>query len=348
MGIISRFVNLFSTPKPLASNPTLIFNGAPLTSDWKWIQATDPNVVNRYNRWTMYFTSINNNKLNILQATLPVGSSLSNNQWVVDESPIISPTEGSWDSDATETASYISFVDKNGKFVERIYYTGWTLASKNLDGKCNYQIGMVEKQFDNWVKYPVSVLKAELPWEQAGSLGSILGDQSVVYQNGKFYMFYQVGSGSKTILAVAKSDDGINWPSNQRYQIITKPSGYPSNMPSGPYHVSVKFINNKWYFIGWLSNSNLNYQGIYCGISSIENPSSYQKINPLLFENQAAWMKPTNTIMQKLHELGLFGSDVVCENGKWYLFFHVVKRMPDNSNNFSCIGVSSLNSTFLS
>jgi hypothetical protein len=193
---------------------------------------------------------------------------------------------------------------------------------------------MAEKVGTEWKKQ--TVLEAAHDWER-DSTGTILGDQSVIYVNRKFYMFYQVGSGGVTSLVCAQSDDGINWPAENRVKIHDV-AGFPDSHPNGPYHVTVKYLNNHFYFFGWLPKTDLSKQGIWRATSRIGEIKleNFQLVLP-----EMDWLKPSDPAKQKSHELGLFGCDIVYTD-KWYIYFNTVNRTPDGTNNVSSIGYAEL------
>ena len=317
--------------------PKLVVKGDPVVPSWKFFNATDPSVAKINNQWTMFFTAMDaNNRLHILSATKPVGEVLNEKNWTVNETPILSPSENGWDSDAVETCSYIEAAGE-----QRLYFTGWT-RPKEENGKCNYAIGMAKKVNGKWVKLEEPVLKPENAWE-ISPYGSILGDQAIVHL-GIWVMYYQVGTNdNKTATVMAVSQDGINWLPENRTIVDFAPSTATSNLPNGPYHLDAKRINGKVCLIGWLPNEDLNKQGIWfvSGNSILKEgvDSNFSNWKLLLSETFGPdWFAPKDTSLQKRHENGLFGSCLVQEGEDYWLFFHTVTRTSDGTNNVGNIG----------
>lgn len=308
----------------LADSPQLLLSGMPTVSDWSWYLATDPCVRKTRTNWSMFFTAMNSkHQLGIFEAT-PNASGLSSNSWkLLQNTPILPPgSAGSWDDQAVETACYVKGIDK-GVIVERIYYTGWRDPAL-FGGKGTYQIGYAQLVSGKWVKANSPVIPlSDTP------MGSIQGDQSVLYDGGLWHMFFQRGKYINnqflTTLMYTSSVDGIVW--QAPVDVKFAPPNAPSYLPNGPYHVDVTKIGNKFYFVGWLPKTSLKEQGIWVTISKNPTPvlsTDFDNWYPLLTEGSAsAWF--TDPAAQAQHEIGLFGSDLVQSDSSLWLFFHYTK-----------------------
>jgi hypothetical protein len=330
-------------------NETLIIDGAAVASGWA--QASDPDLVNIGNQWYIFFTSVEDPggspKLNILAARLPPGVSLDADAgyWEIlgSGTPIKIVSAGStgeWDSGAAETAKFVEGYDNSaGQLVQRIYYTGWEAGSPG-----NYAIGFAQYNSGIWVKHPTPTLEGELPFEKLGP-STILGDQSVYYApgpgangaGGTWHMFYQATTDSpylRTVLIHAESSDGVNWPTANRSMVATSPPQTSDLAPNGPYHVDVFDYNGRFYLLGWLPGAAPGYttQGLFLTASSSlpgnVGDGDFRTWQPLLYDKFGPGWRTLNITSASLenHTLGLFGSTVEIENGRFYLFYHGVRR----------------------
>ncbi len=179
----------------------------------------DPHVVKIQNQWWMFVGGFQTNfKNNIFTATLPVGESLSSNNWRITTcehnknkaKPLGENSEkGSWDSYGFHTPCYVSGRDHNGAEVERVYYTG-RASHKVVDNKAPYSIGVFEKKIDGWSRYPSPVLTGTKDYP------NVL-EPKIRYIEGKWRAWYvttkqetgKSGYPSYTMM-YAESDDGIN------------------------------------------------------------------------------------------------------------------------------------------
>lgn len=343
-----------------AQAPQVIFRGDPLVPSWDWVNAGDPCVVRRGQQWWMFFTSMDlrTGKLSILTATLPRGVPLSlPMRWKLSTQPVLQPSAGAWDSQATETACLAAGIDPIRPFraVERLYYTGW---SAPANGKFSYNLGCAEWTGGRWVKQAGPLFDPLLEWETDPQSGSLLGDQSVLYDPDRrqWVMFYQVSAHGKTILAVATSDDGLRWPASRRKPVSWGPPNPPNgSVPGGPYHVDVTRDKDRYVFVGWLPQALLDQQGLWSTSARGLEPqidTDFFVWTPLLKERGGpSWMSPgpddqalaATQILQAEHQIGLFGSDyVVGENGTRWLFFHAVVQTPDKQYQVGHLGVQQL------
>jgi hypothetical protein len=179
----------------------------------------DPHVVKLQNQWVMFVGGFQTNfKNNIFTATLPIGESLSSNNWVIttqEDNPTKAKPlaenskKGSWDYFGFHTPCYVSGKGMDGKTVERVYYTG--RASKTvLDNKEPYSIGVFEKTKKGWKRYPSPILKgtSESP--------NVL-EPKARYINGKWRIWYvttkqETGKKGypKYCIKYVESENGIN------------------------------------------------------------------------------------------------------------------------------------------
>lgn len=318
---------------PLGWDIQLAFRGDTLTEDFSWFNASDPSLMKTADGWTMFFTSINssNNKLYTISANLT--GNLSSNSWILNTTPIISPSSNisDWDYSAIETPCYVRG-KVSGEWVDRIYYTGWKDSSLN-GGLNNYAIGMAEYNGSSWDKNPTPVITFT-----PASFGTIGGDPGVFYVNDKWYIYYQMGlSDNSTVTMQATSDDGLNWTNHTR--VSFHPSTATSNLPDGPYFVDLKSYGSKYYLTGWLPVSPIEKQGIYTTVATDLEAQDFNEWIPILYEGPGPdWFEPNNETLHNQHILGLFGSTLIQEDDKLWLFFHSVVRTIDDTNNFASIG----------
>ncbi|PIU00594.1 MAG: hypothetical protein COT74_04390 [Bdellovibrionales bacterium CG10_big_fil_rev_8_21_14_0_10_45_34] len=336
-------------PSVSSADETLIFDGKSLTGGWT--TATDPDVFKIGDTWFMLFTSIKDwpIKLYIVLAKLPSGNTLDStaDKWTI-LTEVLSPSidSNAWDARAVETPKYVKGYDHSqGKWVDRIYYTGWREDSAIR----NYQIGYAEYDGSIYVKHPTPVLSAAKSWEYFNGK-SFLGDQTVYFDvsdsssgpEGTWHMFYQVTSSelADTVLVHATSADGTIWPEANR-SIVSAVSSFHSSKPSpGPFHVDVFRHANKNYLVGWSpATSKLSKQGIWAlrftqnGNGSVTSDNFWTF---LLGENNGTSWHDSGLETSLTHETGLFGSTLVEENGKLWLFYHGVSKR--NGENVGSIG----------
>ena len=321
----------------IENKPKLIFRGNTLFSTYSFFNSTDPSVAKIDDQWTMFFTGQDsNNKLHIFSATKPVGKPLNEKDWYINSTPIVSPSESGWDATAVETCCFIEAAGE-----QRLYYTGWRTNTLNVDNKYNYSIGLARRINGVWVKEEDPVFEAANAWE-ISPYGSILGDQALIYHNNYWVMYYQVGTNvNTTATALALSADGITWEAGNRIIVdFTSPNATVS-LPNGPYHLDAKKFNDKICLIGWLPNTDPDQQGIwFVSSNSIlkEGSSSNFSDWKLLLSEQSELSWLTSTFADRLasHDNGLFGSCLVEDNGKYWLFFNSVVRTTGNIGNIGC------------
>ena len=128
----------------------------------------DPHVVKINNQWWMFFGGFQTNfKNNIFSASLPEGEPLSSNNWQITRSPgkptkakalTENSVKGSWDAFGYHTPCYVSGLGKDGKEVERVYYTG-RASNKVVDNQEPYSIGVMEKTPKGWIRHPHPIIK---------------------------------------------------------------------------------------------------------------------------------------------------------------------------------------------
>jgi hypothetical protein len=190
---------------------------APLTDV---VEATDPTVFRRGDRWWMAVATqvANRPGVQLATASLPESAPLSASGWRLqadDRDPTKIATlpqerSGGWDlRGGRHCPSYATGLDpKTGRAVERIYYAG---AADHVWGP--YTIGYLEWDGERWIDQPAPVFVATEPWER----GSVF-EPNVIFADGKWKLWYVAGSHHENyhVHGYAESEDGRNdWTAHQ-------------------------------------------------------------------------------------------------------------------------------------
>jgi len=174
---------------------------------------TDASVVRRADQWWMFAGGIDkvSGEIQLLTATLPVGSPLSATGWQITRDPghphrpvILAGKDSShpWDGrGGRHCPAYARGYDPDtGRWVERIYYAG---AAQSYLGP--YSIGYVEWDGTRWSDQAEPVFTADQDWEY----GSVY-EPNVLYHDGLWKMWYVAGANQDDYLVqgYAQSRDG--------------------------------------------------------------------------------------------------------------------------------------------
>ena len=167
-------------------------------------------------------------------ASLP--STYATTQWVkYAGNPVLTPTEGGWDSDFVTTPRVI--FDGN---MYRMWYQGGHSGVNHI-GYATSSDGYT------WVKHGI-VLSAGNPgdWDSSSiSLGSVLwnGTAYLMWYTGTNGIIYQGGA-----VGFAVSTDGLNWVKYAGNPVLTPSAlGNDQKYIATPYVISLKLTYNMWY-----------------------------------------------------------------------------------------------------
>jgi hypothetical protein len=190
---------------------------APLTDV---VEATDPTVFRRGDRWWMAVATqvANRPGVQLATASLPEGAPLSAPGWRLpsdsrDPTRIATlPQERSraWDlRGGRHCPAYVTGLDPlTGRWVERIYYAG---AADHVWGP--YAIGYLEWDGEGWIDQAAPVFVATEPWER----GSVF-EPNMIFADGTWKLWYAAGSHQENyhVHGCAESEDGRSrWTTHQ-------------------------------------------------------------------------------------------------------------------------------------
>jgi hypothetical protein len=198
----------------------------------------DATIVRRGDRWFMYAagSTPETGRISLWSASLPKGAPLSATGWQIETVPgdptramLLAPdaADAEWDGlGGRHCPSYVKGWDpaKNGGrggWEERIYYAGSTPSPGGP-----YSIGYIAFDGQKWVVPPAGqpVFQASAPWESNSGRYAGVYEPNLVYQGGKWRMWYVAGppnANGQMPHGYAESVDGrTNW---QRRKIYWPP-----------------------------------------------------------------------------------------------------------------------------
>lgn len=195
---------------------------------------SDPDVHKIDGRWVMFLGGFTNRfKVSLFSATLPLGASLTSDQWSLVTEPnrpshalTLTPDadKGQWDGRGMHSPSWVRGLLPDGTENERIYYAG--RSSRSITGRdSRYAIGYLHRTPSGWLRHgpPVHTGTSARP--------SVL-EPLVRYDDGLWRMWYlsaisEVGRGELPDyqLKYVESDDGTSGWSSPQVLFSTK-DGY--------------------------------------------------------------------------------------------------------------------------
>lgn len=154
------------------------------------------------------------------EASIGYAESYDGVNWVKPiNNPVLTPTPGSWDSDAVTDG----IVLKDGS-IYKMYYRGYSHEN-------GYAVGLaISSDGINWEKFPSPVLTPD-----EGIF--VFGPNDVIKVNNIYYMYYDYNHN----IGLATSSDGINWQKYSGNPIIYATEYWEGN---GTYFASVIHENN--------------------------------------------------------------------------------------------------------
>ncbi len=184
-----------------------------------------------------------------------------------NSNPVISPTPGAWDLNATIPGAVLK---ENNTY--KMYYIGW---SNHYN---NWHVGLATSSDGiNWTKVLNPVLNAGAGWE------SQIAVSSVVKVGNQYFMYYSGINSGNSKIGLATSFDGVNWTRHPANPILQKDANWEG---TGIFYPSVIYDNNMFKMVYMNVNGVTSAFGMATSTDGINWTKSAS--NPFFTDQQTA------------------------------------------------------------